>query len=330
MASSSSTTSATGNQAYDRAVRMPGRRGAMLSPHQAALPQVRQHQPVERDLVAGEEVRDAAARAELVQGRAVGGQVLLVALQQRAAHRDLGNVVILDVREFQVADDLRLDLFLRQDLNDVDVELPGDEVAQGLLVAALVHQVAEQHDDALAAALDAEGAQRLPQVAGAGRLDLLEEVHQPPDAAPAAGRRHALHQLVVERLDDDAVEVDQADEAQRRGDLLGVVQLGRVAEVHRQAVVDEDVEVQVLLLHEEAQEQLVEAGVEVPVEEAEVVADDVVAVVGELDALPLLLAAPLALHAAHEDFPRHQLQLFEPGQEFGVEQGLGLGFGHEV
>src|SRR3954467_3351683 len=85
---------------------------------------------------------------------------------------------------------------------------------------------------------------------------------------------------------------------------------------------------QVLLLQEQAEEEAVESGVEVPVEEAEVVADDVVAVVGELDALPLALAAPLALHPAEEDLARHQLELFEPGQELRVEQGLGRGIGH--
>ena len=51
--------------------------------HQPALPQVGQHQPVERHLVAGEQARHAAAGAEIVQRRPVGGQVLLVALQQR-------------------------------------------------------------------------------------------------------------------------------------------------------------------------------------------------------------------------------------------------------
>ena len=55
---------------------------------------------------------------------------------------------------------------------------------------------------------------------------------------------------VVERLDDDAVHVDQADEAESRRDLLGVVQLGRRAEIHRQAVVDQHVEVQVFFFHE--------------------------------------------------------------------------------
>ena len=87
---------------------------------------------------------------------------------------------------------------------------------------------------------------------------------------------------------------------------------------------------QVFLLHEEAQKEPIETGVEVPVEEAEVVADDVVAVVGELDALALLLAAALALHAAEEDLARDQLELLEAGEEVGLEQrrgGGGVGHG---
>ena len=41
----------------------------------------------------------------------------------------------------------------------------------------------------------------LAQVARPGRLELLQEIQQPPQAAPAADRRHALRQPVVERLD---------------------------------------------------------------------------------------------------------------------------------
>ena len=51
----------------------------------------------------------------------------------------------------------------------------------------------------------------------------------------------------------------------------------------------------------QADEEPVEPGVEVPVEKAQIVADDIVAIVGELDALALALAARLALHAAEED-----------------------------
>ena len=78
---------------------------------------------------------------------------------------------------------------------------------------------------------------------------------------------------------------------------------------------------EVLLLEEQLEEQLVEPAVDVPVDVPQVVADGVVAVVGELDRRPPPLALALALHPADEDLPAHQLELFELVEELGVEQG---------
>src|SRR4051795_3459139 len=102
------------------------------------------------------------------------------------------------------------------------------------------------------------------------------------------------------------------------------MQLRGVAEIHRQAGVEQRVEVEVFLLEEELQEELVEAAVDVPVDVPEVVADRVVAMVGELDrrAAPLALALPL--HPADEDLAADQLELLELVQELGVEQGGAL------
>jgi hypothetical protein len=80
-------------------------------------------------------------------------------------------------------------------------------IAQRFLVAALVHEIAEDDDDALAARLDAETAQRLRQIARSRRLDFRQEIEQTPQAAPAAQRRHGLRQPLVKRLDDDAIEI---------------------------------------------------------------------------------------------------------------------------
>src|SRR5205807_2183150 len=66
----------------------------------------------------------------------------------------------------------------------------------------------------------------------------------------------------------------------------------------------------------------------IPVEKAQIIALDVVAIVGELDALPLALAAPLAFHEAEEDLARNQLELLELGEEFRVEQRRGRCFRH--
>src|SRR5262249_42443649 len=51
----------------------------------------------------------------------------------------------------------------------------------------------------------------------------------------------------------------------------------------------------------------------------------VVAIVREFDALPLLAAEPLALHAALKNLSRDDLELLEPGEELRVEQRRRVG-----
>jgi hypothetical protein len=75
----------------------------------------------------------------------------------------------------------------------------------------------------------------------------------------------------------------------------------------------------VLLLDEQLDEQLLEPGVEVPIERTQVVAEAVVAIVGELHRLATLDAAPGALHAAVDGLAREQRQALELAQESLVE-----------
>ena len=75
---------------------------------------------------------------------------------------------------------------------------------------------------------------------------------------------------------------------------------------------------QILFFHEEADEEAIQPGEQVPVKKAEVVADDVIAVVGELDALTFALAAPLAFEPAEKNLPRYQLELLQPSEEVWV------------
>ena len=83
--------------------------------------------------------------------------------------------------------------------------------------------------------------------------------------------------------------------------------LTTIPELHplQQAVIDEQVEVEIFLLHEEPNEELVEPGEQVPIEKSQIVADGVIAVVGEFDRLALALAEPVTLHSAAEDLPRN-------------------------
>ena len=84
----------------------------------------------------------------------------------------------------------------------------------------------------------------------------------------------------------------------------------------------------VLLLDEELHEEALEPGVGVPVELAQVVAGGVVAVVGELNALPSPHAAALTLHPPGGQPARGELELLEAAQERLVEERCALGGGH--
>jgi hypothetical protein len=99
--------------------------------------------------------------------------------------------------------------------------------------------------------------------------------------------------------------------------LPGVPELGGLAEVHRAAGVDQHVDVQVLLFQEHLEEQPVEPGVGVPVDEPQVVAGDVVAEVGELDALPFPPAPPLPFHPPTKDLAADQLHRLQLRQQLG-------------
>src|SRR5262249_2211779 len=88
---------------------------------------------------------------------------------------------------------------------------------------------------------------------------------------------------------------------------------------------------QVLFLLEQPQQQLVEAAVEVPVDVAHVVAERVVAVVGELDAGAGLARAPLGADAPGEQLLRHQVEVLELLQELVAEEAVPVresSFGH--
>ena len=96
-------------------------------------------------------------------------------------------------------------------------------------------------------------------------------------------------------------------------------ELGRPAGGHRRRRVDEERDRDVLLLDEQLDEQPLEPRVDVPVELAQVVAEGVVAVVGELDRLAALDAPPSALEPAADRRAHQQQQSLELAQERLVE-----------
>ena len=154
-----------------------------------------------------------------------------------------------------------------------------------------------------------------------GGLDRRQVGQQPEDAAGAAHRRPPPGRPAGQRADRDPVLAREPDVAERGRGALGEQQLRGLPGRHRRRGVEEERDRDVLLLDEELDEQPLEPGVDVPVELAQVVAEGVVAVVGELDRLAALDAPPAALEAAADRRAHEQQQPLELAQEGLVEDG---------
>ena len=308
---------------------MSGRGGSLCGgtrPQQSPLAQIVQHQRVERHGRGCEQVGPSAAGDVLLHGQAVGVEVALVLLEQRLGDRHLGQIRILHVAQFQVALQWRVDLLGGEDMDGEQVVLAAGHVAQAVLVAALVEEVGEDDANAFLAVGEGEAAAGVGEVAGAvGRLELVEEVEHRRDLGPPAQAAGFVDDAIGEGAEADPVVVDQPDVPQGGRNLLHVQRLVGIAVVAALGYVHEHVERQVLFFEEELEEEAFEAGVDVPVDEAEVVADDVVAVVGELHALAPSFAAALALHLAGEDLAADQIELVQPGHELGGKEDLAFG-----
>src|SRR5690606_2860329 len=89
---------------------------------------------------------------------------------------------------------------------------------------------------------------------------------------------------------------------------------------HGRRSVDEEVDGEVFFFLVEAEEELLAPLVDVEVERADVVALDVVAVIGELDAGAGLLARALGAEAPAEDAPRGERERVQLAHEGFVEE----------
>jgi hypothetical protein len=151
------------------------------------------------------------------------------------------------------------------------------------------------------------------------RLDRRQVREEPEHASRTPERRLAAARPAAERTHRDAVLGREPDVTQRGRGALREQELLRPAGRHRGRDVDEDRDRHVLLFDEELDEELLEPRVHVPVELAEVVPERVIAVVGELDALAALDAAPPALQAAPDRRAQQQQEALELTQEALVE-----------
>ena len=232
-----------------------------------------------------------------------------------AVDGQLADLCRLAVHEPEVAAELRIHLAGIEEMDDVDVEPALQQRAEPGLIARGIEEIREDDGD--------------PRLAASRRVVCQSPVETRPPAGmhggEEAGQGHELvaathggppfGRLLAQNPHADAFQVDQADEAQRGGQSGPVIELGRATEAHGGRGVEQQVQAQILLVHEELDVQAVGAAVDVPVDVAQIVPHPVGAIVGKLHALALARTPPLALHVTPEDAARGQGQAFQLGQK---------------
>ena len=256
-------------------------------------------------------MRHTAARAKLLRLLHESGHRFPITPQESTADADLGHIAVFGIDELQIAGQRRVPLFFGHDLEDENIHLPGNQQAQSRFVARLVEQIADQYDNPTTGTPYTKPLDAFEQRDILTRLELLQVFEHAPKLMASAQRERSSLRFFPHAADPDSVRAAQADEAQSRRQLLRIVQLRRISKVHRVARVDQRVEVEVFFFEKQFEEETVESSIEVPVDEPQVVSRDVIAKVGELDALPLPAALAFALEPAAEDFAADELETLE-------------------
>src|SRR5437867_9883755 len=218
-------------------------------------------------------------------------EALTIGAERLTVGGELTDLAGLGVHEPQVAGELRVHLLGSQHVDQVDVEPPLEEGAHSRLEPAGIHQVGDDDRESRLARPHRVVAEPVVEARPARRVDAAQELEQVHHLVAPARGRPALSDTLAQHTDADAFHADESDEAERGREARPVLELRRRAEVHGRRGVQEEVEAQVLLVHEELDVEPVEAPVDVPVDVPEVVADPVGAVVAELDAVPAARAS---------------------------------------
>lgn len=239
----------------------------------------------------------------------------------RDGHLDLGAILAVD--EPQVAGQAvhaGIPLLRSDELQRVHIEATARDRAQPLLGAVAEQEVAEHDHDAAPLPTKCDRAHGLVEARIAGRRAVDEPLPEVAGAAAAAQAGERMEAVAAEGERRDAVVVHEPDVAERHGHAPGVVELAGRPKVHAPGTIDREHQAEVLLLEEELQEQPVQPAVDVPVDEAKVIARDVGPEVGELHALPTAAAASLALDLALEDLAARHIERIEPCHERTIDE----------
>ena len=209
-------------------------------------------------------------------------------------------------------------------MNQQDLIFLAGELFERGAPAAGIEQIADDHDEAGVGKQLGKGMNRAAQIGFARAGQLGKKIKHAEDLLAPAPQGQRLVQERRERRAADSVEIFQTDIAQRRRDLLGVVELRRVAFGHGAAGVDQQIDIHLLFGGEDFHQQAIEPPVNVPIDVAQIVAVLVAPVVGKFQAKAFARRRMLALGAGPAEPLGDQVEPFELAQEIAVEESFGF------
>ena len=257
----------------------------------------------------------ADLREEVVEAFEVG-----VADRIRVCVHELRGLGILEAQHLGKG---KLDFLVRHRLDDHDLVMAVAEVVEGVDdCIRIAEEVAQDEDDAPARDALGDFVHDRGGIRLAARLQLVD-LHQ--DAPELRGLRlRSHHDVRLRVVGDEADGVLLADEhiGKRRGEMLGVFELGepvrrgRSAVAHRTRGVEENRRAEVRLVDEFTHVVALPAGDQLPVQLAQVIARRVLAVLRELDRRALPRAPMLAGDEPVDRPMRRKLKTPKPGDCF--------------
>ena len=198
----------------------------------------------------------------------------------------------------------------------------------------IARQKIREHDDE-AAALDLfrNLVQRSGPIRGASGLGVLQLTEQPGQIALHRARRQIAGDALVEQHQPNRVTLMDHQIAQRRGEIVGVIELTDFAGVnnsHRRRLVDEYITFEIGFFFKLLHVKTVGFAVNFPINVADLVAGHVLPMLGKFDAEAVIRAAMQAGDEAFDDQARTQIHIGQARDRGGLEVFAIEGFGWHI
>ena len=225
-----------------------------------------------------------------------------------------------DAGEVNVALPITFQIIVIQRLEAEDIMfMPGEEL-QSFGKATGEEEIRNDNDDPAPSVPRLEFLARSGEICvvpEGGRLFQRAQIRQ--DIAPASTFRQNGIKFFCDRINAKLIQTMQGNVTKRRGELAGIEEL----RIHRRAAIQHDVNGRVLVDLEQFDNQVLEPGVNPPVNAAEIIAQRILRIISKSDAGPFLGGLAVGLKRSPEHLASQQIKAFQPADECRVGENHG-------